>query len=174
MPCRRVRSGSLLLRSAPATMFALLLGAGAATSAHARPCDAIQKSSGEFVVGKSFDGEVIQVIDGKTIRLVPVNQEADPKNWCDVELEMYGSERNFSASAAAESRKFLTDFILNHVVICMPHPSNIIREEGEMTRATIRRGDHVIASCNVDYPLGYLRQVFESARGSSHRLPKRP
>ena len=130
------------------------------SAAHARACDAVQKSSGDFVAGRPFDGEVVEIVDAETIRIIPIAQTANPKNWCDVDLVMFGSRSPPTASA---QRKFLADFVLRRRVVCMPQPSNRTRVSGLML-ATIWRGERVSASCEISYPLDELLKKTAKAR----------
>jgi hypothetical protein len=144
-----------------AAMTLALWGFLSATS-YARPCDAVQKSSGEFAVGKPFDGVVIAVLDAKTIRMIPDKRDAIPQNWCDVDLRMFSAE-HLTASSASAQRNFLEDFVQHRGVVCMPQPANRSHVNGQ-TVVTIWNGDRISASCDVSYPLGELQQRTAKAR----------
>jgi hypothetical protein len=130
------------------------------SAAYARACDAVQKSSGDFTAGKPFDGEVVEIVGPETVRIVPVAEKVTPQNWCDVDLMMFGSRSSPTASA---QRRFLADFVLHRQVVCMPQPSNRRRVSGQIL-ATIWRGEHVSASCEISYPLDELLKKTANAR----------
>lgn len=130
------------------------------SAAYARPCDAVQKSSGNFTAGRPFDGEVVEIVDPETVRIVPVGQKATSQNWCDVDLVMFGTR---SPPTASSQRQFLGDFALHRQLFCMPQPSNRSRAGGQML-VTIWRGERVSASCEISYPLDELLRKTAKAR----------
>lgn len=134
------------------------------SAAHARPCDAVQKASGDFTAGKLFDGEVVQVLDARTIRITPVGQAANAQSACDVDLRMFSSGDQSGPAELTQSRRFLDEFVLHQEVACMPQPSKRTLAGGE-ARISIWDGDRVSASCDINYPLGsLLRKVREVQR----------
>lgn len=139
-----------------------IAAASLATSAHSRPCDAIQKESGEFWGGKSFSGEVIQVVDAKIIRISPLMQADNTQQLCEVELSMFGPDRVLSPAESERLKSFLTNFVLHGVVTCMPI-SSVRARVGGRDVVTIWRGERVVAACNVDYPIDFLLQKLKAA-----------
>lgn len=147
-----IRTGLLF-----AAAFVALLPA----SANARTCDAIERAAGGFAVGKPFAGRVVSVVDERTIMIVALDAE-DNRERCEIELAMYGPTREWRSQDAARSRRFLTNYLLQQEVTCMPHPSNrtIVNEKPAMT---YRRGAGISASCDVSYPLDALRRLASGA-----------
>ena len=130
-------------------------------SANARTCDAIERAAGGFVVGKPFSGRVVSVVDERTIGIVPLDAE-DNHERCEVELEMYGPTREWRSQDATRSRRFLTNYLLQQEVTCMPHPSNRTIVNG-IPVMTHLRGARISASCDVSYHLDALRRMASGA-----------